>query len=120
MHISRIAVVLSLKFKEPARHSRLAKLIHGPSNRDFFRVYIDSSAIKDFFCVYMASSNYEGDISSNFFRTFGIFLQDLRGFKAKIAFIYRALARHKFQLDLGFYNANFDWFMCCQMRVLIS
>ena len=24
------------------------------------------------------------------------------------------------QLNFDFYNANFDWFMCCQMSVLIG
>ena len=53
---------------------------------------------------------------------FGIFLKDLREFKAEIAVIHTGLADacHEFQLDVDFYNANFDWFMCCQMRVFIG
>ena len=82
-----------------------------------FSTQIDSSSWSSFH-----TESYILNISSSFHRTFGICLQELGGFKAEIAVIYTALAGacSKFQLDFDSYNANFDWFMCCQMRVFIG
>ena len=55
-----------------------------------------------------------------FHRTLGISPKDLEGFKADIAFIYTALAFHKFELWFDFCNAEFHWFVRYQMRVLIG
>ena len=76
------------------------------------------SAIENFFRVYIGSSKQERDISCNFRRTFGIFLQDLRRFTGETP----SCTWRFTNVGFDFYNANTEyyWFLCCEMRVLIG